>query len=400
MNKEFFTRNRQALVDVPNDVQIDAWVLAGNILVQRSNDASYAFEQEANFWYLTGIDTAGWRLIIQKSRSTLVAPDVDEIHRTFDGSLSNEEAKEMSGVDEVISFKKAQILLDSLKNFDAKVASLGEDPRKEHYDFALNPGPVNLLNELQELFGEVNDCRKTLATLRAIKSSDEINLIRSAIKITTEAFESVRNSIHHYSFEYEIEADFSSYFRKRGAHGHAYDPIVAAGKNAVTLHYTKNSDPIAPGALVLIDIGVRYKGYAADITRTYAHGEVSDRYRAVHLAVETAHHKIVDLLEPGLNVKAYFDKVDQIMLVALSGLGLLKNKDDYRKYFPHSISHGLGIDVHDSLGGPDEFKPGMVLTVEPGIYIPDEGIGVRIEDDILITQTGHENLSDRLPTSL
>ena len=400
MNKEFFTHNRQALVDVPNDVQIDAWVFAGNILVQRSNDASYAFEQEANFWYLTGIDTAGWQLIIQKERSLLVAPDVDEIHRTFDGSLSNDEAKETSGVDEVLSFQEGIQLMKNLKTFTAKVGTLGEDPRKEHYDFALNPGPVNMLNELQELFGEVNDCRKTLATLRAIKSPDEIDLIRSAIMITTEAFELVRNSIHHYAFEYEIEADFSSYFRKRGAHGHAYDPIVAAGKNAVTLHYTKNSDPLVPGALVLIDIGVRYKGYAADITRTYGHGEVSERYRAVHLAVEIAHHKIIDLLEPGLNVKAYFDKVDQIMLAALNDLGLLKNKDDYRKYFPHSISHGLGIDVHDSLGGPDEFKPGMVLTVEPGIYIPEEGIGVRIEDDILITLTGHENLSDRLPTSL
>lgn len=397
MNKDFFTLNRQALF---NTAVADMYIFAGNILVQRSNDASYAFEQEANFWYLTGIDTAGWRLVIQKGKSTLVAPDVDEVHQTFDGSLSHKAAKEMSGVDEVLSYQQAEELLSGLKDFDQKVATLGEDPRKEHYDFALNPGPVNLLNELQELFGEVNDCRKTLATLRAIKSSDEIDLIRSAIKITTEAFELVRNSIHQYSFEYEIEADFSSYFRKTGAHGHAYDPIVAAGKNAVTLHYTKNADSIVPGALVLIDIGVRYKGYAADITRTYGHGEVSERYRAVHLAVETAHHKIIDLLEPGLNVKAYFDKVDQIMLAALNDLGLLKDKGDYRKYFPHSVSHGLGIDVHDSLGGPDEFKPGMVLTVEPGIYIPEEGIGVRIEDDILITQMGHENLSDGLPTSL
>ncbi|MDB5160346.1 MAG: putative Xaa-Pro aminopeptidase [Candidatus Saccharibacteria bacterium] len=397
MDKDFFTHNRQAIFDV---VGADVLVFAGNILVQRSNDASYAFEQEANFWYLTGIDTAGWRLIIQKEKVSLVAPDVDEVHRTFDGSLSNDEAKKTSGVDEVLSYQEAQELLENLKDFEPTVASLGEDPRKGHYDFALNPGPVDVLHELQELFGEVQDCRKALAALRAVKQPEEIDLIRSAITITTEAFELVRNTIHQYSFEYEIEADFTAYFRKKGARGHAYDPIVAAGKNAVTLHYSKNQAPLVPGALVLLDVGARYNGYAADITRTYAHGEVSDRHRAVHLAVETAHHKIIDLLEPGLNVKAYFDKVDRIMLVALNELGILKEKADYRKYFPHSVSHGLGIDVHDSLGGPDEFKPGMILTVEPGIYIPEEGIGVRIEDDILITETGHENLSERLPTGL
>ncbi|MBC7565055.1 M24 family metallopeptidase, partial [Candidatus Saccharibacteria bacterium] len=155
-----------------------------------------------------------------------------------------------------------------------------------------------------------------------------------------------------------------------------------------------------PGEFVLLDIGARLNGYPADITRTYAHGDVSDRHKAVHLAVETAHHKIIALLKPGLNVKDYFHKVDKIMLVALHDLGLLKVEEDYRKYFPHSISHGLGIDVHDSLGGPEAFQPGMVLTVEPGIYIPEEGIGVRIEDDILITENGHENLSAGLPTSL
>ena len=397
MDKTFFTRNRKVLF---NAVKADVLVFAGNILVQRSNDASYDFEQEANFWYLTGIDTASWLVVIQKNKTSLIAPDVDDVHRTFDGSLSNDEAKNLSGADEVLSHQEGQALLEGLKEFNPTVASLGEDPRKEHYDFALNPGPVDLLVELKELFGEIQDCRHELAKLRAIKQPEEIELIRSAITITTEAFEMVRNDIHHYSFEYELDADFTSYFLKKGAKGHAYDPIIAAGKNAVTLHYSKNKDQLVPGGLVLLDIGARYKGYAADITRTYAHGDPSPRHRAVHAAVEAAHHKIIELLQPGFSVKAYFDKVDRIMLVALNELGLLKEKSDYRKYFPHSISHGLGIDVHDSLGSPDVFKPGMVLTVEPGIYIPEEGIGVRIEDDILITETGHENLSNRLPTSL
>ncbi|MDB5179403.1 MAG: putative Xaa-Pro aminopeptidase [Candidatus Saccharibacteria bacterium] len=397
MEKEFFTHNRQAIYEAAD---VDVVILAGNVSLQRSNDASYAFEQESNFWYLTGVNAPGWWLVIEKEMSYLVAPDVDEIHHIFDGSFSSTDAKTISGVDVVLKHKAGENLLETLKESGSKLATIGEDPHKEQYDFALNPGPVNMFLKLQDIFGEIKDCRHELAKLRAIKTPEEIQLIRNAIRLTINGFEAVRNNIHKYSFEYEIEADFDYRFRKQGASGHAYDPIVAAGKNACTLHYGKNQDPLVPGAFVLLDIGARLKGYPADITRTYAHGDVSDRHRAVHLEVETAHHKIIELLAPGLNVKDYSYEVDRIMHVALDNLGLLNDDSDYRKYFPHSISHGLGVDVHDSLGGPETFQPGMVLTVEPGIYIPEEGIGVRIEDDILITETGHENLSDGLPTSL
>jgi Xaa-Pro aminopeptidase len=202
------------------------------------------------------------------------------------------------------------------------------------------------------------------------------------------------------SHEYMVEAEFSHYFRSRGATGHAYEPIVASGKNACTLHHIDNAAEVKNNALLLIDIGASVDGYPADITRTYAVGKPNDRQKAVYTAVETAHYQIIDLLKPGLKVKDYSDRVDEIMKKALDSLGLLKKESDYRRYFPHAVSHGLGIDVHDSLGGPEVFVAGMVLTVEPGIYIPEEGIGVRIEDDILITKTGHENLSAALPTSL
>lgn len=397
MDTTFFTQNRAALM-AATDATIA--VFAGNISLQRSNDASYAFEQEANFWYLTGIDAPNWWVIIEKDRSTLVAPDVDEVHRIFDGSLLDADAKNMSGVDQVISFAEGEKLLETLAREHANVATLGEDPHKVHYDFFLNPGPVQMLAKVTELFSTAEDCRKDLAKLRAIKQPAEIARIRDAVQLTIDAFTMVKSGIHNYGFEYQIEADFSNYFRQHAADGHAYDPIVAAGKNACTLHYGKNQDAITDGEFVLLDIGAKLAGYPADITRTYAHGEVSDRHKAVHAAVESAHREIIALLRPGYEVKAYFDKVDRIMLRALNSLGLLKEKTDYRKYFPHSISHGLGIDVHDSLGGPETFLPGMILTVEPGIYIPEEGIGVRIEDDILITEDGNENLSERLPTSL
>jgi Xaa-Pro aminopeptidase len=154
--------------------------------------------------------------------------------------------------------------------------------------------------------------------------------------------------------------------------------------------------------MVLIDIGARVNGYAADITRTFA-VKPTKRQTQVHAAVERAHKKIISLLKPGLMLQDYIKAVDDIMKTEMIGLGLIENMNDnetYRRYFPHAIGHGLGVDVHDSLGSSRKLQEGMVLTVEPGIYIPAEGIGVRIEDDILITSTGHKNLSGSLSTDL
>lgn len=165
----------------------------------------------------------------------------------------------------------------------------------------------------------------------------------------------------------------------------------------------RNDGDITPDGLLLIDAGALDGEYAADITRTYAMGVPTNRQRQVHAAVEEAHRLIIELIKPGVALKSYLASVDEIMKNALIQVELLKDRNDddtYRKYFPHAISHGLGIDVHESLGGYKEFMPGMVLTVEPGIYIPEEGIGIRIEDDILVTKTGNENLSRALPTSL
>jgi Xaa-Pro aminopeptidase len=154
---------------------------------------------------------------------------------------------------------------------------------------------------------------------------------------------------------------------------------------------------------VLLDIGARSGGYAADITRTYAYGDPTKRQIEIHAAVQAAHHAIIKLITPNLAVEEYQREVDCIMIDALLSVGLMADRDDtdnYHKYFPHAISHGLGVDVHDSLGGPQFLQLGMVLTVEPGIYIPEEGIGVRIEDDILVTDSGNVNLSARLSTDL
>lgn len=370
--------------------------------VQSSRDGSYKLLQESNFLWLTSIQEPGWVLIVDEDIAYLVIPERSEVQRTFEGGLSADEAKILSGVDAVVAADEGKKILSRLAQKYTTVYTLGVDLAATSYGFSLNPAPGRLRRQLKNIFNEVRDCRPQLSACRAIKQSDEINSTQEAVDVTIGAFERARHILQRskITHEYELEAEMTHAIRSSGASGHAYEPIVASGKNALTLHYDENNSPLPYNELVLIDVGARVNGYAADITRTYAIGTPTSRQVAVHAAVEKAHYAIIDLIRPGVLLMDYQKQSDEIMKQALSGLGLLKKQSDYRKYFPHAVSHGLGLDVHESLGGYKEFKPGMVLTVEPGIYIPEEGIGVRIEDDILVTETGNKNLSAALPTGL
>lgn len=374
--------------------------LAANTQMQSKADTPFKFTQDASFFYYTGIEDADWKLLFDGSEWHLGAPDVSEVHRIFDGALGDDEAKALSGINSVLTLQQFEAVLIELAEKHPSIAAIGVDPSADRYDFVLNPARELLEDQLKRTFNEVEDCRLAVNKQRAIKSADEIAEIQAAIDVTLNTFEKLRDNLPNFTKEYELEALLSFEYRNHGFEGHAYDPIVAGGKNACTLHYVKNNDALPKPGLVLIDSGAKSHGYAADITRTYAVGMPSERERAVHNEVEIAHHKIIDLLKPDLSIKDYHDAVDEIMKTALQNLGLLNEPDDYRTYFPHSVSHGLGIDVHDPLGRPKKFRPGMVLTVEPGIYIPEEGIGVRIEDNILITETGNLNLSVALSTGL
>jgi len=400
IDARFFRTNRKHLVEQsPNAL----FVLSAYRPMQRGNDAAFSFEQEANFWYLTGIEAPDWWVIIDgKSDQTwLVEPEMDQIHRIFNGGLSSEDAMRISSIDTVLSRSEADALLIDLAVKHDTVFTLGNDPYAKHYDFVLNPAINNMQKRLKKIFKVVKDCRLDLAKLRAIKQPVEIEAIKRAINLTIDAFNEVKKKLPSLKHEYEVDAEFSYYFRTHKAQGDAYDSIVAGAENACTLHYSANNDPLKQNTLLLLDVGAKVGGYNADISRTYAIGQPTARQIAVHRAVESAQQEIIKLLKPGLSVDEYHEKVDEITQAALRGLGLPRaTPDGSRGYFPHAVSHGLGIDVHDSLGRPTEFLPNMVITVEPGIYIPEEGIGVRIEDDILITETGHENLSAALSTSL
>ncbi len=399
LDAAFFTANRQQAIE---QLQGSLLVVPAYTQMQRGNDAAFGFEQEANFWYLTGIEHPDWWLIIdgKRGKSWLVSPEVDDVHALFDGNLSLDEAQKISGVTDVVDRSEGTTLLRQLARSHQFVYTVDPPQHHDHFGFTLNPAARDMREQLSRTFTKVQDFRPTLAKIRAIKQPQEINAIQSAIDVTVDAFEKVKSSLSTYKHEYQVEAEFSHYFRSHGTRGHSYDPIVAGGKNACTLHYGRNDDPLKKSTLLLLDVGARHNGYAADITRTYAIGTPTKRQAAVHTEVAAAHQEIISLLQPHLGIEEYQRAVDDIMKRALIRLKLIKDENDeaYRTYFPHAISHGLGIDVHDSLGKPKSLQPGMVLTVEPGIYILEEGIGVRIEDDILITASGHRNMSAKLST--
>lgn len=399
MSPEFFINNRRRLREKVNTEVI---IVAANEEMQKKADAAFPFAQDAHFYYLTGILEAGWKLIFIGDKPLLVAPSRSESQSLFDGSFSLEDARRVSGINEIITETEYKVLLKDWAVEHASVGTITDDPHKHYYTFMLNNGPIKNVQLLRRTFKQVDDIRPTLSALRAIKQPEEITQIRQAIRITVDAFKIIHAHRAHYANERHIAAKLYFDFISEGAESLAYESIVAAGKNACTLHYVQNTADIKKDELVLIDAGAQYGQYAADITRTYARDKaaVSPRFVELHTAVEQAHQKIIELIRPGLALADYNDQVDTIMKQALQSVGLYNDESDYRRYFPHAISHGLGLDVHESLGGYKKFKPGMVLTVEPGIYVPEEAIGVRIEDDILVTETGNENLSAALPTGL
>lgn len=400
LDAEFFRNNRTSLAEK----------LAGGLFSvtaytrqQRGADMPYKFEQESNFWYLTGINEPEWKLVYDgiTHHSWLVMPDISEVHRIFDGGLSAEQAKHISGVHSVISHDELLPLYRRLARTHSLAYTIGPPRRSENFNFVLNPALSEHQHQLERNFAKVQQVNKELAQLRSIKQPDEISAIRDAINDTISAFELVHDRMSEFKHEYEIEAEFNYRFRKEGGEGHAYDPIVAAGARATTLHYAQNNGPIKSRQLVLIDVGARKKGYAADLTRTYIKGEPTKRQRLVHDIVREVQQFEIGLMKPGANFIASEREARQFYGEKLRELGLVDAVDDdaIYKYWPHA-SHYLGLDVHDVGDYKMPLAPGMVLTVEPGLYLPEEGIGVRIEDDILITETGNQNLSAKLSTGL
>jgi Xaa-Pro aminopeptidase len=237
-----------------------------------------------------------------------------------------------------------------------------------------------------------------------IKQPIELEAIQAAIDITLDTLKYCLKStrLRKYGYENELEADISSGFRKHGADGHAFDPIVASGPRACTMHYFANNHAVAADELMLLDVGAQVEHYASDIARTVAIGPPSRRQQTVYEAVLEAEEYAFSLLRPGASLTEYEHQVEMFIGEKLRELNLLKTIDSkgVRQYFPHRTSHYLGLTAHDAGDYERPLEPGVVLAVETGIYIPEEGIGVRIEDNVVITENGYQNLSQKLPRIL
>lgn len=402
---EFFAGNRQRLRELFTGTA--PIVVAANGLLQRGGDSTFSFVQDANFWYLTGIDEPDLLLVIDRDKEYLIVPARSASREAFDGVISKEPLIRRSGIKTLYDDESGWEHLNARLRKVKHVATLATPPSYvEQYGMYTNPARAALVSRLKEYKSDIEllDLNQHLARLRMIKQPAELEAIQQAINITIGSMrETVRPAqLRHYRAEYEVEAQLSHGFRRRGALGHAFEPIVAGGARACTLHNVANNSTLSADELLLLDIGAEVEHYAADITRTVSFGNPTRRQQAVHAAVLEVQQFAFSILQPGVLLREYEQQVEHYMGEKLRELGLIKtiNHEDVRKFYPHSTSHFLGLNVHDVGDYDRPLEPGVVITVEPGIYIQQESIGIRIEDDVLITHRGIKVLSDKLSRNL
>ncbi|HUC95821.1 MAG TPA: Xaa-Pro aminopeptidase [Candidatus Saccharimonadia bacterium] len=399
--QQFFVSNRNKLRNL--FVGTAPIVLTANGLLQRNADNTYLFRQDSSFWYFTGIEIPGAILVIEKDREYLIIPKKSDFSIIAEGEADLENVRRVSGVetiyDEEIGWKQLNSKIKKVKHVATIV------PAEEYIKtmgLYTNPTKRLLSIRLKDTNPQIIflDIRQHISKLRCIKQSPEIRAIREAITITNKTISNIYKNITNFKYEYEIEAVVLSEFKKQNA-DLAYPPIIASGLNACVLHYSKNDTKLEPKDLILIDVGASVSNYASDITRTFSlKHNPNNRQLAVLKSVLDVQKFAQNLMKPGLDAKKYELEVERFMGEQLRELGLIRTitHDLVRKYYPHSTSHFLGLDPHDIGDYKSPFEEDMVLTIEPGIYIPEEGIGVRIEDDYLLTKDGCLNLSANLPT--
>lgn len=397
----FFVGNRERLRQLFTGTA--PIVITANAKLQQAATEAYAFHQDRNFWYLTGIDDPEVILVMDKGKEYLILPERNHTQEVFDGVYDPSSMLEQSGVAEAFSYKEGWKQLATRLKRVRSVATLAAAPKYiDIFGLYANPARAELIETMKGCNAELEllDLRTHLGRMRAVKQEPELFAIQRAIDITLDSLKDATRASKwgSYEYEYQLEAEIAYGFRKRGANGHAFPPIVAGGQNACTLHHVENSSTLNRGELVVMDVGADFAHYAADITRTKCLGDPTDRQQKIFAAVCAVQDYVFGILKPGLLFKDLEASVEAFMGEKLRELGLIRSidHDSVRQFFPHATSHFLGLDTHDAGDYSSPLKSGMVITVEPGIYVPEESIGVRIEDDVLITEDGIQIMSARL----
>lgn len=413
-----FLRRRQALL--AQMAPASAALIFAAPEATRSADSEYPYRQNSDFWYFTGFNEPEAVLVLIKSDDThnhsvlfnRIRDKTAEIW--FGRRLGQEAAPEKLGVDRALAFPEiGKHLYQLLNGLDAVYHAQGEYAYADEIVFAaldkLRKGSRQNLTAP----ATVTDWRPIVHEMRLFKSAEEIEVMRRAGEISALAHTRAMQTCKPGMFEYQLEGEIHHEFNRHGARFPSYNTIVGAGENGCILHYTENESVMRDGDLVLIDAGCEYMGYAGDITRTFpVNGKFSPAQRGVYDIVLESLETALRLFRPGTSIQEVNGEVVRIMVTGLVKLGILKGEVDtlvaenaHRPFFMHGLSHWLGLDVHDvGVYGQDRsriLEPGMVLTVEPGLYIaPDadvpevyRGIGIRVEDDIVITENGNENLT-------
>lgn len=398
LGANFFTKNRKKLLEHIGDELI---IVTANGLMQRSSDTVFPFRQESNFYYLTGITEPDAVLVLSQKEEFLILPKRSQTETIFGGAINCDEIANISGITTVCEYREGWERYKKMQKSRKKIYTLLPPPEKILYtdSFFSNPARRRLVRRLKRLSTDIifEDIRYYLTQMRQIKQPEEIAAIKQAIEVTAEGLAQsiarIKSGISGHVLKAELDHTFAQY----GA-DHAFAPIVISGPDTSVIHSTNLARIIQNDEPILYDIGAEVDLYGADIARTYPSTEWTKRQAELYRIVVKMRNDMMGFLKAGTSWKEYAQRADQLLGEELIRLGLIKeNKRELvRPFFPHAIGHSLGLDVHD-LCDYGTIQEGMVITVEPGIYIPEEGIGIRIEDDVLVTRHGVENLSVQVP---
>lgn len=413
LNNTIYKRNRLNFLNQMRENSMA--VFNSNDTYPVSADTELPFEQHRDIFYLTGIDQEETILILypsskdKKHREILFIRKSDKHTKIWEGEkLSKDFASKLSGIESVHFVDDFKSILHSITS---KVDTFYIN-KNEHYraNSPVETREDRFINWLLKKYPahKVAKSNPILQRLRSIKHKDEIEQIKKACEITNKGFKRVLKFIKPNVYEYEIEAEFIHEFINNSSKGFAYSPIIASGNDNNVLHYIKNNKVCKKGELILMDVGAEYGNYSSDMTRTIpVSGKFSKRQREVYESVLSVKNEATKLLKSGNNWKNFHEQVGEIMTSELLKIKLIdkvdiknetKKNPAYKKYFMHGTSHHLGLDTHDYGLLEDPFQENMVFTVEPGIYIPDEGFGVRLEDDVVIQSKGEPiNLMKDIP---
>jgi len=412
IDPQLFVDNRKRLAG--NLQSKSVAVLNANDIMPTSADGTYPFVQNTDLFYFSGIDQEETVLLLcpgaveEKHREVLFIRETNEKTAVWEGEkYSKGQATEISGIQMVcwtsefervfrdLVFECAHIYLNSNEHLRADVTVETRDAR--FLKWCMDAYPLHNYDRLAPIMHD----------LRAVKSDVEIDLIRQACGITEKAFRRLLGFVKPGVWEFEIEAEICHEFLINRSNGPAYPSVVASGRNSCVLHYVKNDLQCRDGDILLMDLGAEYGHYASDVTRTIPiNGKFTSRQRDVYDAVLRIQRAAIQMLKPGNTLEKYNEAVGNLVQDELIVLGLIdakavkKQPEDeplYKKYFMHGTSHHLGLDVHDYGNKYRKFEPGMVFTCEPGIYIPEEAIGIRLENDILITKNDPIDLTEDIP---